>query len=145
MINIHGSYFSISNPLQMLDRWLHPVRHTKRVSLRDREMEVEWTSRAQHELEKRDTPLVVEMQLMFSCVVKKRTIFHDSCDLDTVAVSDKLKVAFRPVEPTSCDPVEFATKYPVKREFDSAASLKIRPKHLLVDYVNGEWAGEFGI
>ncbi|KPK12062.1 MAG: hypothetical protein AMJ68_03660 [Acidithiobacillales bacterium SG8_45] len=144
-MNIHGSYFSISNPLQMLDRWLHPVRHTKRVSLRDREMEVEWTSRAQHELEKRDTPLVVEMQLMFSCVVKKRTIFHDSCDLDTVAVSDKLKVAFRPVEPTSCDPVEFATKYPVKREFDSAASLKIRPKHLLVDYVNGEWAGEFGI
>jgi len=145
MINIHNSYFSIDNPLQMLDRWLHPARHAKTVSVRDAEVGVEWTHRAEREMEKRDTPLVVEMQLMFSCVVKKRTIFHESCDLDTVEVNDKLKVAFRAVEPTSCDPVEFATNYPVKREFDSTASLKIRPKHLRIDYVNGKWTGEFGV
>jgi len=145
MINIHNSYFSVGNPLQMLDRWLNPARHTKNVLLRDKGVEVEWTNRAQREMEKRDNPLVVEMQLMFSCVVKKRTIFHDSYDLETIQINDKLKVAFRPVESTSCDPVEFAEKYPVKREFDSTASSKIRPKHLLIDFVNGKWVGEYDI
>ena len=145
MINIHNSYFSMGNPIEMLDRWLNPPRNRKTISIRDKEVEVEWTNRAQREMEKRDIPLVVEMQLMFSCVVKKRTIFHASYDLETIQINDKLKVAFRPVESTSCDPVEFAEKYPVKREFDSSASSKIRPKHLLIDYVGGQWAGEFSI
>lgn len=143
MINIHASYFSVGNPFQYLDRWLNPPRYTKTVTLRERPLEVEWTKRAQRALEQRDNPLVVEMQLMFSCVVKKRVLFHDSYNLDVVNVNDQLTIAFRPVESTACDPVEFAKNYPVKREFDSTASSKIRPKHLLIDYAEGKWIGEF--
>lgn len=145
MINIHASYFSIGNPLQYLDRWFNPPRHTKTVTLRDKPLDVEWTKRAQRALGQRDKPLVIEMQLYFSCVVKKRVLFHDSYDLDAVAVNDEITVAFRPVESTSCDPVEFAKNYPVKQEFESTAALKMRPKHLLVDYVHGKWVGEYTI
>lgn len=145
MINIHASYFSVGNPLQILDRWLNPPRHTKTVMLRERPFEVEWTKRAQRKLERRDTPLIVEMQLYFSCVVKKRVLFHDSYDLDAVAVNDDITVAFRTVESTACDPVDFAKNFPVKQELDSTAAEKMRPKHLLVDYVSGKWVGEYRI
>lgn len=145
MINIHASYFSIGNPLQILDRWFNPPRFTKTVKLRERSFEVSWTQRAQRKLEQRDAPLVVEMQLYFTCVVKKRVLFHDSYDLDAVPVNNDITIAFRTVESTSCDPVEFAKNFPIKQEFTSAAALKMRPKYLLIDYVNGKWAGEYRI
>jgi len=145
MINIHNSYFSVGNPLQVLDRWLNPPRHTKTVMLRDKPFEVEWTKRAQHALEQRNKPLIIEMQLYFSCVIKKRVLFHDSYDLESVSVNDDITIAFRPVESTSCDPVEFAKNYPVKQQFESTAASKMRPKYLLVDYVRGKWVGEFRV
>jgi len=145
MINIHNSYFSVGNPLQVLDRWLNPPRHTKTVMLRDKPFEVEWTNRAQRALERRDTPLVIEMQLYFSCVVKKRVLFHDSYDLDAISINDEITIAFRTVESTTCDPIEFAQKFPVKREFESTAAAKMRPKYLLVDHVHGKWTGEYKI
>lgn len=145
MINIHSSYFSVGNPLQILDRWFNPPRHIKTVMLRDKPLEVEWTKRAQLALSRRDKPLVIEMQLLFSCVVKKRVIFHDSYDLDTVSVNDEITIAFRAVESTSCDPIEFANNYPVKQELESTAALKMRPKHLLVDCVRSKWVGEYKI
>lgn len=145
MINIHNSYFSVGNPLQILDKWFNPPRHSKTVTLRDKPVEVEWTRRAQRALESRDNPLIVEMQLYFSCVVKKRVLFHDSYDLETVTVNNDITVAFRTVESTSCDPIEFAENFPIKQEFESKAASKMRPKHLLVDYVDDNWVGEYRI
>jgi len=145
MINIHNSYFSVGNPLQALDRWFNPPRHTKTVMLRDKPFEVEWTKRAQRAFERRNKPLIIEMQLYFSCVIKKRVLFHDSYDLESINVNDNITIAFRPVESTSCDPIEFAKNYPVKQQFKSTAASKMRPKYLLVDYVRGKWVGEFRV
>jgi hypothetical protein len=51
----------------------------------------------------RAQPLVVELELYFSCLVKKFVHFHETAPLrDTVAVSDKLAVFFRPVTSTAC-------------------------------------------
>jgi len=145
MINIHASYFSIANPLQILDRWMHPPRLRKTVTVRQHPLEVEWTQRAQRALDQRDTPLLVEMQLYFSCVVKKRVLFHDSAGSEAIPVNDKMTILFHPVESESCDPVEFAQSFPVKQQFGSAGAMKMRPKHLRVDFRGGKWIGEFGI
>ena len=144
-MNIHASLFAIANPLEMLDRLLHPHRRYATITYRKHNLLIELTQRARLELGKRHTPLKVEMQLYFSCVVKKRVLFHDVTELETTPVDDKLEIVFRLVQATSCDPVEFARDFPVKREFTSPAAKGVRPKRLAVDFYRGRWSGEFDI
>lgn len=145
MINIHASYFSIENPFRLLDRWFNPPCYGQNVVLRNHTVEVQWTRRAERELSKRDQPLIVELQLYFSCTIKKRVLFHEALEVNTTRVNDHLSIVFRPVEANSCDPVEFAKNYPVKQEYQSAGAIKMHPKSLLIDYKNDNWVGEFSI
>lgn len=145
VLNIHGSYFSIRSPVQLLDRWINPFRYQKVINLDGKPLTVSWTHRAEQALLLRDTPLIIEMQLYFSCVVKKRLIFHNDTELHTLPVNEQLKLAFRPVEALSCDPVEFAKHYPVKRQFNSAGAIKMHPSLLQIDFKNQQWLGSFTI
>lgn len=147
-MNIHASYFALNpaiNPLYLLDRWLNPERYRHRVNLRGRSLDVSWTQRAEQALRDRATPLIVEMQLYFSCVIKKRVLFHDEAELNLTPVNDRLAISFRPVQAASCDPVEFARDYPVKREFDSPAAARMHPRALHIDYKKGKFEGEFSL
>ncbi|HFD32571.1 MAG TPA: hypothetical protein ENJ28_07720 [Gammaproteobacteria bacterium] len=133
------------NPLYLIDKWLNPYIHNQQVTLKNKPLSVRWTRRAQRALLKNTQPLIVEMQLYFSCVIKKRVLFRDTVNFDIAAVNDKLSVAFNPVEAASCDPLEFAKSFPEKRIFDSSASQKMHPKYLKIDYKNQAWQGEFTI
>lgn len=144
-MNIHNSYFAIKNPLQIIDDWLHPRRHKSRIDFNGKELLVTWTERAERALLKRDIPLIVEMQIYFSCVVQKRILYHDSAEFPTQQVNNKLELLLRPVEAESCDPVEFAKNHPVSHEYTSTAAKNFRPSRLDLDYKNGQWCGEFGI
>jgi len=145
MLNLRSSYFAIASPVQCLDRLLNPSHFSETIRFRDRHLIVEWTQRAQRALTRREHPLLVEMQLYFSCVVKKRVLFHDAAGTNSVTVNDKLSVSFQPVESQSCDPEEFAKNFPVKRQFDTAAAANMGPKKLLLDYKRGRWIGEYRI
>ncbi|MGD9000665.1 MAG: hypothetical protein PVF75_09640, partial [Granulosicoccaceae bacterium] len=120
-----------------IDRRLNPYRHRQSVIVRDTPVEVWWTDRAERALAQRDTPLTAEMQLYFSCVVKKRVLFHEQSELEGIPVDSRLQILFRPVESTSCDPEEFAHDFPVKREFQSPAARKLKPAVLEIDYRHG--------
>lgn len=147
-MNMHESYFSFTaayNPLPFLDRWLNPFNNSKTVQVSNHAVPIEWTERAEKKLAQRTTSLIVEMQIYFSCVVKKRVLFYESTGLETTTVNDKLDVCFRAVESNSCDPVEFASNFPIKHPFESAAAAKMHPKKLSFDYKDGEWSGEFSI
>ncbi|MDH5218242.1 MAG: hypothetical protein OEX19_11125 [Gammaproteobacteria bacterium] len=145
---LNKTYFAISdnlNPYNLFDRWLNPYVHTSQVELYGHPLDVQWTRRAQKSLEKREQPLFVEMQLTFSCVVKKRLIFHDSYEHSSVPVFEKLSLDFRAVEPTSCDPEEFARNYPERRELKSGAARRMNAKKLVFDNKNDQWVGDFFI
>ena len=144
-MNIHASLFAITNPVQLLDRWLHPYRHHATVPYHNHDLDIELTQRARTHLQKRSTALKVEMQLYFSCVIKKRVLFHETTTLETTEVDDMLELTFRLVQATSCDPVEFAQNYPVQKEFTSPAAKKIHPKKLSIDFIRNNWVGEFYI
>lgn len=147
-MNIHASYFALSpafNPFYLLDKWRNPYRYQHTINLRGHALAISWTQRAQRAMQERSLPLIVEMQLYFSCVVKKRVIFHDHAEFDLVGVSEWLRVGFRPVQSASCDPDEFARNYPVQRPFDSYAAAKMNPRWLLIDYKNDSFVGEFGL
>jgi hypothetical protein len=69
---LQGSYFSIQNSVHLIDRWLHAYCHHRNVTLNGKKLRVDWTERAERALSVRYHPVIAEMQLYFSCVVKKR-------------------------------------------------------------------------
>lgn len=147
-MGIKNSYFEIPSPLAVIERWLHPESCQRILELRGKPLTVSWTRRAERALSQRRQPLLAEMQLYFSCVVKKRVLFHEDAhcaELEALTVSDQLHVAFRPVEANSCDPVEFAANHPVRHQFDTRGAVKMRPSRLHLDYKQGGWVGEFEV
>lgn len=133
------------NPLYFLDRWLNPYKINQQIELKNKQLNIQWTKRAQIEFKKLSKPLIVEMQLYFSCVVKKRVLFAESAEFTTKQVHDNLHVAFHPVESASCDPIEFAKNFPARRELDSISAKKMRPRELKLDFKQNAWQGEFFI
>jgi len=133
------------NPFRLADRWLNPYKFIKKIEMRGREVEVRWTKRAQRELSQRTTPLVAEMSLYFSCVVKKRLVFSNLAEQSCVPVNEKLRVSFRTIQPESCEPVLFANNYPIKMELDSKGANKMTAKWLEIDFRAREWIGEFKV
>jgi len=147
MISTHllpGSYFSIGNPVQLLDRWFHSYRYHRAIILNGKNMHVQWTGRAERALCNRREPLVIEMQLYFSCVVKKRVLFHDQTDFETTGVNDNIQIAFRPIQAAACDPEEFARNYPVGRVLNAPAATRMIPSKISIDFHKGRWQGKFG-
>ncbi|WP_126456761.1 hypothetical protein [Sulfuriflexus mobilis] len=144
-VDLRGSYFSIGNPLARMFGWLHPYKYRQTVSLNGHTLQVSWTHRAETALRQRSQPLLVEMQLYFSCVVQKRVLFCSETEQEYVPVSDNLKVCFRPVEALSCDPEQFAAQHPVKRQLSSRFATRMFPARLSLDHVKGQWQGEFSI
>lgn len=100
-------------------------------------MEVRWTGRAEQALSQHSKPLVVEMQVYFTCVVKKRVLFYEQDKPQGTPVDERLNILFNVVESNSCDPVEFANNFPVKQVFSSPAANKMKPSALEIDYRNG--------
>jgi len=145
MMNISNSYFAISNPLDIIDKWFHPYRFGAGIDYHGRNLKVSWTKRAETALQNRTSPLIVEMQIYFSCVVQKRVIFHDQLDVKTVPVNNFLHLILRPVQADSCDPIEFARNHPVAYEYTSQAAINLRPSLLQLDFRKNHWCGEFAI
>jgi len=143
------SLFGLGNAFNLLylaDKILNPFSHSKSISLIENPVVIYWTQRAQNKMQTSLESTTAEMQLYFSCVVKKRVIIYErKQDFDTVAVNDKLQIAFHAVEAASCDPIEFANHFPARRILDAQGALKMKPKELRIDYKNNKWSGEFTI
>jgi hypothetical protein len=142
-LNLSNSYFAIANPFRFLERWTRRYSHQTRVRLNDRELLIEWTEPAQKALTGRSQPLNIEMQLYFSCVVKKRVLFHEHLAFESVAANDRINICFRSVQSAVCSPEDFARDYPEARELH-AVSDKMSPSRLSFDFRARDWVGEFG-
>ena len=143
-LNIQASYFSIENPLRLLERRRNRFHHQRSVFINQRELRVRWTARAQRELQRLESGLVVELQLYFSCVVKKRVLFHpDPCGFDPVPVNGRLGLAFRPIASAVCDPEEFAASYPQGMNLSGARAQRMVPRTVELDFRQGNWEGQF--
>ncbi len=142
-LQLKAGYFSIKNPLEIFDRWLNPFHHEENIDLRGKNMAILYSKRAKKALLQRNSILIAELQLYFTCVVQKRVMFHDTTSLDTIPTSSNLAIAYHTVQSNACDPVEFAESHPVKKELKSKAALSMCPSSFKIDYKNGEWTGDF--
>lgn len=142
-IYLRASYFAVPNPLRWLERWRHRYRHEKPVLLAGRTVRVRWTDRADAALYGLESPLVIELQLYFSCVVKKRLLFHETPLPGSVAVAPNLELVFRCIASAACNPTEFAAHYPEGRSLMSGPAAGIPPQRVEIDYRRGRWEGSF--
>ena len=142
-MQLQSGYFSIKNPLQIIDRWLNPYYHKDSIDIKGKKMAIMYSKRAEKALNKRDSSLIAELQLYFTCVVQKRVIFHEDSNLETIKANPKLEISYHTVQSNACDPVEFAEKHPVKKELHSKGAQLMRPSIFRIDYINGTWTGDF--
>ena len=107
-MNLQAGYFSITNPLEIIDRWFNPYRFNLSTQLRGKNIDVFWTQRAEHAFAKRTSSILVEMQLYFSCVIKKRVLFHEDTVMESQPLNEKIRITSRAVQSGSCSAEEFA-------------------------------------
>ena len=112
--------------------------------INQREVEISWTGRADKELQRRNQALVVELQLYFSCVVKKRVLFHSrAVEFDSIRVNDDIEIAFQPIASAVCDPQEFAASYPQGKNLSAGKAARMVPRAVEIDYRRNNWEGQF--
>ena len=95
---------------------------------------VEWSASADKKLQELTEPLSVEMELYFSCLIRKAVRFgRDAHAAEFSSVSPHLKVGFRPIMTKACN----------VRDFPIVKPEAFVPKRLTIDYKRGKWSGDF--
>lgn len=105
-------------------------------------LDIRLTPAAEAALAKRETPLIVEMALLFSCLLRIRVLFDGQTD-GTVAVGEQLAVGFRPIMTRRCSVAEGGAK-PPSEAFPLQNPRPDVPHWLKLDYRRGAWRSEFG-
>jgi hypothetical protein len=121
----------------------HPCAGTAVIN--GKTVRVEWTAAAEAALCEREDPLIVELELYFSCLVKKFVHVRETAGGHALAwVDDRLALTFRPVTSTTCTPqtAERLGRQP-EVDIDTPATRKIAPKRVLLDFRGGAWNGMF--
>lgn len=109
------------------------------------ELNLHITVAAQRMLEKRSRPLSVYLELLFSCMIRKRVIFPEVIPPDAIPIessNQRIKLWFRAVGTKTClvseQPVPDLQTFPIQR------IEPFIPKTLTLDHKAGQWRGEFG-
>jgi len=114
------------------------------IELMGRPLEVSLTTAAVRELGRRTTPLHVEMELYFSCLIRKRLHFDPPVRGEVAHLDEGLSLAFRPVmsrggcSVADSDPEELLIDLP------TGEPQRFVPRWLTLDYRHATWQGEFG-
>lgn len=106
---------------------------------------VEWSAAADKAMGELAAPLLVEMELYFSCLIRKVVRFsHASAVRYSVALNPKLTISYRPVVTRTCKVSDIGSdEEPPVDDFEMIKPEAFVPKHLFIDFKRGEWVGEF--
>lgn len=113
------------------------------VELNGKPVEVRLSGPARQALAARHQPLLAEMELYFSCLIRYKVRFYEQAGSTGVAVNDKLKLHFRPVMTASCGN-DYEGEEPPLTDFPIEKPAAFTPHWLHIDYRHGQWLGEFG-
>ena len=124
----------------------------KVIDLKGKRIDVEITDVALTVLNRSDSPILAELELYFSCLIRKKINFRDQGnEEDCVPVIDNLNFRYRPVMTRVCGKdyeTEFAesagTKEPPLTDFPIKNIKPYIPTWVKIDFRNGQWKGEFG-
>lgn len=134
----------------MFARWQR--RFVAEVTVHGKPVVVEWSRAAQAALVRRPHPLTLELELYFSCLVKKFVRFDESpaeCEAaetiaETVTVGEHLRLRFRTVTSTACsiDVAQRLGRQP-EVELDGAVARRLAPRRVWLDHRRGAWTANY--
>ena len=114
------------------------------IQINGKQVNVTVSNSALQELQRRQSPLCAEMELYFSCLIRKKVRFMEtSACKDSVSVSEQLAVSFHPVMTQICGK-DFDGEEPPLTDFPIQNPKPYVPKWLSIDFRRGQWCGEFG-
>ena len=113
------------------------------ITFLDKTLEVHITRAAERALAARAMPLMAEMELLFSCLIRKRVRFSEQVADDATLASERLAVRFRPVMTRVCNVAEVGGTPPLD-DFPITDPKPYVPRWLSIDFRKGAWTGDFG-
>lgn len=116
-----------------------------RIRLGERELELRLSERARAALEARTAPLEIELELYFSCLLRKRVNFLEAPRADVAAramLTERVSVSFRPVMTEAC--AVHAVDRPELSYLPLVRTAAFTPRWLALDYRDGVFSGAFG-
>lgn len=119
------------------------------VEMMGKKIQVEISEKAKKKLRERTTPLFVEMELYFSCLLRKEIRIYETLrgqidEAFSAQLSDSLHISFRPVMTKSCSVSSCEGEKPPLSDFPIKKPQSYVPKWLKLDFKKGEWCGDFG-
>lgn len=116
----------------------------KTVDIEGKPVSIETSAAADNALRGLKKPLLAEIELYFSCFIRKKVRFHIAGNHeDEIRVDDNLAVRFRPIMTKKCG-IDYEGDEPPVTDFPIVKVQPYVPKWLRIDYRRGEWVGEFG-
>lgn len=115
----------------------------KQIDILGKKVTVSLSNTAIKALSNRDKPLIAEMELYFSCLIRKQVRFKENVAGDLIDVVDQLSVRFRPVMTKSCG-IDYEGDEPPLEDFPIEKPGAFVPHWLKIDFKKDEWIGEFG-
>jgi len=113
------------------------------VEILGKKVRVEWSSSADKKMKELTEPLLVEMELYFSCLIRKAVRFgRDAHSGNFALAGPQLKIGFRPVMTKACRLSDFEGDPPLE-DFPIVKPEAFVPKRLTIDYRAGKWIGDF--
>ena len=98
------------------------------------------TASAERALAARTMTLIVDMELYFSCLIRKRVLFRDGA---STSAAEQLSLHFSPVVARQCR-IDGADAAQDLVPLASARRAAFVPAWLRLDFAGGQWRGEFG-
>jgi hypothetical protein len=131
----------------------------KQLVFHDKTMEIMLSKRAAEQNQKLNLPLIIEIQIYFSCLLGKRLAFYTDQTLDGAwqvepelfssmlddaqQLTENIFIRFNTVMTKSCPVSDYAGPPPVT-DFKINNQKPYVPTWLNIDYKNGMWSGEYG-
>jgi len=116
----------------------------KTVTINGKSVEIRISNEASNQLRQRDEPLQAEMELYFSCLIRKKVLFNRAINSsNAIDVIDGLSVCFRPVMTEKCR-TDYEGEEPPVTDFPITKPDAFIPHWLQIDFQSGKWVGDFG-
>jgi hypothetical protein len=130
------------------NRRLSDGSYSGQVTLLGKPMHIDITEYALHTAAENPYPILVELELYFSCLVRKQIRFRELAQLEPenpqyARVIPGLYTCFRAVTTQHCSVEDVAGKPPVETMPVKKPGLFV-PDWLRIDYRSGQWLGEYG-